>query len=563
MLAWSRWHTEPRSNRYHYAIRFARQLPVIFVEADLSADAQQFDFEDTGIEGITLMHVPQLFGPEQSACINRALLEKRLTKPLLWIYEPGFIDFAIGRCAPLKVYHASEDYFSTEIFPSLDESFQARLHEVLSHVDLVVAVSEGVRNSYLQRGGYEGRIILLPNGCDYKFYAPSPQEIEEQVARAVNSKIVFYQGNINHRLDFKVLAEIVAGMPGWEFWFCGRVENDVQEPWGELIRHSNVKYFGFVPVEQVRELAFKASVGIGPYAPKEEMLAAGIPLKAFEYVACALPVVIAPFHSLQGFQEVFEFASTAQEYMEAITRAAATRYDPTAIKKRLEIASQQDYDKRFEALVGEIGALMKEDRPFRPRLQVLVLYDDATTSIRKIRARLKNFQKRLRHSISYAAANPNSSNLPEPVDLSLFDVVIIHESLNPCFNNILPIYADALTGFGGLKLLFAQGGRENAEILRHWIDKFGIQVVFTSLTQDAIARSFPAAMFPGVEFVNVPAGGKRSKLDAEIVGSVFDRWRIKPNGALPITDTPARQSLVDLVRVLYQRLNLAWLFLLK
>ena len=34
MLTWSDWFTEPVSNRYHYATRFAKHLPVIFVQPD-------------------------------------------------------------------------------------------------------------------------------------------------------------------------------------------------------------------------------------------------------------------------------------------------------------------------------------------------------------------------------------------------------------------------------------------------------------------------------------------------------------------------------------------------
>ena len=32
MLTWSDWYTEPRSNRYHYAVRFAATLPVFFLQ---------------------------------------------------------------------------------------------------------------------------------------------------------------------------------------------------------------------------------------------------------------------------------------------------------------------------------------------------------------------------------------------------------------------------------------------------------------------------------------------------------------------------------------------------
>ena len=49
MLTVSDWHEEPRSNRYHYATRFARIAPVVFVQVD--RPTMGFSFEESGIRG--------------------------------------------------------------------------------------------------------------------------------------------------------------------------------------------------------------------------------------------------------------------------------------------------------------------------------------------------------------------------------------------------------------------------------------------------------------------------------------------------------------------------------
>src|SRR5512138_708664 len=136
MLTWSNWKTEPRSNRYHYASRFAQHLPVIFVQPDLVKP--EAIFENTQIDNLVVLHVYATYGREQTALINKALVEKRLTRPLLWVYNIYFSHFIAQRYSPLLVYHATEDYFSPDV-NSFHELHQP-LRNILKHVDLLVAV---------------------------------------------------------------------------------------------------------------------------------------------------------------------------------------------------------------------------------------------------------------------------------------------------------------------------------------------------------------------------------------------------------------------------------------
>src|SRR6516225_204813 len=85
MLTWSNWHTEPRSNRYHYATRFARYLPVIFVQPNAVDDA--ISTECVPGHAIELLHVPGVYDLRQACMLERALAERGVRRPLLWIYN--------------------------------------------------------------------------------------------------------------------------------------------------------------------------------------------------------------------------------------------------------------------------------------------------------------------------------------------------------------------------------------------------------------------------------------------------------------------------------------------
>src|SRR5207253_4030822 len=135
----SDWKTEPRSNRFHYASRFSKYLPVYFVQPDL--DTSEASFEDTEIAGVKILHVSRLYDQNQLESLSEALRSKGVKRPLLWTYNFNFDQFVSWCYSPLKVFHATEDYFSKELGSSLTSQMRASRDRMLSVIDLLVAVS--------------------------------------------------------------------------------------------------------------------------------------------------------------------------------------------------------------------------------------------------------------------------------------------------------------------------------------------------------------------------------------------------------------------------------------
>jgi len=360
MLTASDWFAEMRSNRYHYAMRFARHLPVIFVQPDLNE--LQFRYEESGTAGVTVLHVCQHFDWKQCVLLRTALEPKRIVKPLLWVYNHEFLDFIAVCCAPFTIYHATEDYFSPEIGLSVPR--QDKLKKALALSDLLVAVSEGVLQSYRERGSYPGDALVIGNGCDFKFWAPRPDEMDGIRSRANTTPVAFYQGGIHRKIDFELLQRIVRGMPDWEFWFCGDVYPNLPE-WDALSRYKNVTYHGKLSPEEVRTLALRATVGLIPFVQNEWITRRSFPLKAFEYVACGLPVISVPIDALKPYSAIIGFAETADQFAGAMRRAAPTRFDPECLSLRIRVAQQHDYDLKFDSLLSEETFQSGPRHPFR------------------------------------------------------------------------------------------------------------------------------------------------------------------------------------------------------
>jgi glycosyltransferase involved in cell wall biosynthesis len=500
MLTWSKWHTEPRSNRYHYATRFARLLPVIFVQA--FSPEPGFTFEDTEIPQFTILHLSERFGEEQSALLDVALRERGVMRPLFWVYCPSFVGFLKSRGRNLVVYHATEDFFSmTETIRMAEDSAIPELKDLFCLTDLVIAVSDGVRRSY-QRNGYDGPILTVPNGCDFDFwqagsgFKPLPSPHERYVA--------LYQGGINTRLDYPLLLRLTELLPDWEFWFCGQAREDLPG-WQMLRERPGVRYLGEREPEDIAKLARSATVGIIPFVDVR-LMRISWPLKAFEYVACGLPVVTTPIYALSGFGDLFRTARTGDEFAALMVEVAPSRSDPTAIERRLACAHAQSYDLRFATVLGAIARRADEVR--RPRrLNVLLLHDDGPAPLTT--DCLNSFKAGLPHNVIPLAMWHAGRMIGETAaewDLSHFDVVIHYASLAPEKPRPVSEFLPSMRAYRGFKILVVADGVDTAETLRERIDQGCFDVVYTALPQVTLERGCLQQSFPAVEFRRTHTG---------------------------------------------------------
>jgi glycosyltransferase involved in cell wall biosynthesis len=394
MLTWSDWKTEPRSNRYHYASRFCQELPVYFVQPDAPPDSGRL--EKTELPNVTIVHSGPHYGRPQSLFIETLLADLGVRRPLIWVYNVFFSDFILRHTNQMIVYHATEDYLGKpdEMFLWGDMShIITHFGLILPKIDLLISVAKPICRNFIQRGRYTGPAIVVTNGCDEKFWRG--QHAYDFVP-LTSGRMAFYQGAINSRLNYDLLTRIIDAMPDWQFWFCGEVVET--ESWSELLRRSNVRYLGVLSPEGIAAAARKASVGMVPFVDRH-LMRISVPLKCYEYIACGLPVVSSPNDALSAGDGLVTFASTADEFVEAMRRTALTRNDPIMLQQRLTAAAAQSYDKKFNDVCEELGrvhsALKQVPRP----LNVCVICSPPIDT--KGVAKLSAIKKRSRHKIYY------------------------------------------------------------------------------------------------------------------------------------------------------------------
>ena len=155
------------------------------------------------------------------------------------------------------------------------------------------------------------------------------------------------------------------------------------------------------------------------------------------------------------------------------------------------------------------------------RKHALMIYDHTATHVKTIAHYLESFYRHSQFSYSYASCFSECR-----FDLGFFDAVVLHFSVRICHTGHLSSsFFRALRKHPGLKALFLQDEYENTDLTRQAIRDLGIQVVFTCVPEESIAKVFPAEQFPDVRFVPVLTGYVPLELER--------MQNVKPSAARP------------------------------
>lgn len=360
MLLHGGWQSERRSNRWHYAVRWARHLPVVLVCPEtLSVRASRKP--EPRIENCHILEVTRAGGPQwdpQQLCVGQILSDMKwagFSRPLLWLYNPMFAEAFSLLPAAARIHHFTENYFE---FDSLPENFLARLKFVIRMADLNVAVSEGCAKPLREVTAPE-KVTVATNGCDFTVYgAEGPPDAEIAALRQRFSRVAVFAGNINTRIDYELMAKVADACPDTVVLFMGdyKLAAGEESPFAELLRRPNVRYLPPVAPERLPAIYRAADLGFVPYVRDKLMKENTYPLKTLEMAATGLPVVNSLMLPLLANSPPLIVARDDQEFIDAFARA---RREPAVISALRKLAAASDYDIRFADVVKQLAKVLR------------------------------------------------------------------------------------------------------------------------------------------------------------------------------------------------------------
>ena len=239
----------------------------------------------------------------------------------------------------LTVYHCVDP---------LVEEYQIR-HGLISEdivvksVDLVICTSKQLRDS---KKKLNGNSFFIPNAANitHSQKALDPQLSVASILADIKKPVIGYFGNIERRIDYNLLSELLQQNPDKNFVFVGPIDTDyLHHP---VFKASNISLKGAVPYEEMPAVLKGFDVAIIPFK-KDDVSNAIFPLKLFEYLGSGRPVVSTDFNiDLREFTgDTVNYCSSVAEFSEALNTALNDTADLQ--QKRLAVAAENTWEHRI------------------------------------------------------------------------------------------------------------------------------------------------------------------------------------------------------------------------
>jgi glycosyltransferase involved in cell wall biosynthesis len=213
---------------------------------------------------------------------------------------------------------------------------------VVKNVDLVICTSKELRNKKLK---LNPNTHLIPNAANinHSQKALDPELPVAAVLLGIGKPIIGYFGNIERRVNYNLLKELLDQNPDKNFAFVGPVDNNYADM--SVFERPNAFLTGAVPYEQMPAVLKGFDVAIIPFK-KDEVSSSIFPLKLFEYLGSGKPTVSSNFNTdLKDFtKDTVAYCKTAEEFTIAINDALNDT--PELQKKRLAVAAENTWEHR-------------------------------------------------------------------------------------------------------------------------------------------------------------------------------------------------------------------------
>lgn len=226
----------------------------------------------------------------------------------------------------------------------------------MESADLVVCTSKQL---FLEKRKFNTNTFFIPNAADLSL---SSQALNENckinlILESIPHPIVGYFGNIERRIDFKMIEKVASQNIDKSFVFVGPVSEEfIPIGFREI---ENIYFTGKVPYSEMPSVVKGFDLAMIPF--KRDTVSKTIfPLKLFEYLGAGKPVISTDFNlDLKEFTEdAVPYCANAEEFSTAMEYFLKFD-DKVLLNKRLEIASQNTWDRRLNELSELIYGFFK------------------------------------------------------------------------------------------------------------------------------------------------------------------------------------------------------------
>jgi hypothetical protein len=202
-------------------------------------------------------------------------------------------------------------------------------------------------------------IFFAPNAVDYGFiqrFRPSSTDAAPDEFRpilALGKPIIGYSGAIAEWFDYDLVREAARAHPEWEFVLVG-VNYDHSLDRSGILESGlgNLHWLGMKSYDELFAYVWRFDIGIIPFKVNEITLATS-PIKLFEYMACAKPVVSTALPECKNYPGVFT-AETAEQFGTCLLQALQMGKEEAYLRTIDQVARQNTWEQRVDAIITRL-----------------------------------------------------------------------------------------------------------------------------------------------------------------------------------------------------------------
>lgn len=280
-----------------------------------------------------------------------------------WIFKRHGVPWILETNAPLS-YEATTDRKSV-VLSGLARSLEVRAYQ---KCDVLVAVSETLKEILVQELGIPPKkVLVVPNGVDTAFFNPE----QHKPKRVFEGFTVGFVGTFRAwaGLDFLLEALHDLRAEGVDVSLVAVGDGPMRKNWEDQAQRlnlsGNVTFVGRVPWQEVPQYVAGFDVGYSGQVQLQIGKMYLSPLKLYEYMAMAKPVVASAFEDAQRTicdgETGFLFKAGSKDDLKRVLLRA---YQQQAVlpeignKARDEIVANHSWAARISTLIAEVERIL-------------------------------------------------------------------------------------------------------------------------------------------------------------------------------------------------------------
>lgn len=208
------------------------------------------------------------------------------------------------------------------------------------------------------------KTYLVPQGFDPELFLNKSRATEPNDLKGIPNPRIGFIGNFDHRVDAKLVFQLIKKNRSWSFVFIGPQSEDKAQSkksrlhyWLKRIKELENAYFlGLKSRQDVYKYMDNLSLGIIPYDTNQAFCQYCYPAKIFEYFARGKMIVSTPIESLKQMTPLVETAGSVKEMTDKITVALMKPINAATRQKQKSLAKANSWENKIETISKVIGS---------------------------------------------------------------------------------------------------------------------------------------------------------------------------------------------------------------